>query len=390
MSAAKRSKNRPAQDLSPLPPEAELALQDQVVRVAAACEAGQDLETLNALVTTNPADSLWDLHLMAALANITHPIVPPFLAALFGDAPDKTRRKALKRALHILKTRGVPVEGLLPREEPEFGRVRPPEVKSLISPILGNGDRYLVLEAPKEILGANFLVAILNDVSGFQELHLLNMKSRQQTEFWEHYRQHGLAEWYPAPGPYAVRLLEEAYRQPGAASAAKQRYSSIREQIWKNWGRPEEAPEPEEMLPALDPDERNRLLEHSRHLVMQPLFQTWMPGLEELGAWVEKFQEIQQSPLVLSAPQKQARGDALVDEATRTLYPPESRPLWRRRLLGMAYWLELAQRPDEARMTQAAAADLADPERSAVAGENLFLKSLVQAALRLALDLSQK
>ena len=55
---------------------------------------------------------------MAALGNISHPAIPPLLAALFGEAPDKVRRKALKKALHLLKTRGVPVPGdLLPREE---------------------------------------------------------------------------------------------------------------------------------------------------------------------------------------------------------------------------------------------------------------------------------
>ena len=213
MAAPKISKTKPKAGLAPLPPEAAAALQDQMARVAAACAAGQDLEALKDLVSANSEDLLWDLHLMASLGNILHPAIPPLLAARFGGAPDKARRKALKRVLHLLKTRGVPVPGdLLPREEPAFGPVRPPAVKSTISPILGNGDAYLVLEGPKEILGGNFLVAILNDAAGLQECHLLNMKSRQQTEFWDHYRQHGLTEWYPVPGPYAVRLLEEAYR----------------------------------------------------------------------------------------------------------------------------------------------------------------------------------
>ncbi len=391
MAAPKISKTKPKSELSPLPPEAEAALQSQVAVVAAACEAGRDLESLKRLVTPNPQDPQWDLHLMAALAGISHPIIPALLATRFGGAPDKPRLKALKRALHLLKTRGVPVpEELLPREESALGKPKAEAVTSLVSPILGNGDAYLVLEGPKEILGGNFLVALINDATGLQEVHLLNMKSQQQKEFWDHYRQHGLTEWYPVPGPYAVRRLEEAYGQPTSEATAKRTYGSLREKIWKNWGRPEAAPDLEQVLPALDPGERGRLLEQSRHLAMQPLFQTWMPSLEELTLWVEKLQEIKESPLVLSEPQKQARGDALVDEATRALYPPEARPLWRRRLLAMAYCLDLGQHPEEARMARAAADDLGDPERSAVAGENPFLKSLVQTALRLAWDLSQK
>ena len=45
-------------------------------RVAAACDAGRDLESLKSLVTANPRGPLWDLHLMAALAEFGHPADP--------------------------------------------------------------------------------------------------------------------------------------------------------------------------------------------------------------------------------------------------------------------------------------------------------------------------
>ncbi len=392
MTAAKTSKTSPKAGLAPLPPEAATALQEQVAALAAACAAGQDLETIKDLVSTHAEDLLWDLHLLEALGNLKHPLIPSLLAAFFGSAADKARRKALKRMLHLLKTRGVPVPvDLLPREKPAvIGQAQAPAVKSLVSPVLGNGDTYVVLEAPKEILGGNFLVALVNDAAGFQECHLLNMKSRQQDELWEHYRQHGLTEWYPVPGAYAVRLLEEAYVSPTADATAKRNYGGLRDKIWKNWGRPEGVPDLEQVLPAIDPGERRRLLEYSRQLATNPLFQTWLPSLEELTPWVDRLQEIQESPLVLSEAQKQARADALIEEATRALYPPEARPRWRRRLLAMSYYLDLGQHPEEARMARAAADDLADLERSAVAGENPFLKSLVQVSLRLAWDQAQK
>ena len=82
---------------------------------------------------------------------------------------------------------------------------------------------------------------------------------------------------------------------------------------------------------------------------------------------------MEQSPLVLSDQQKAVRADALLDEATRALFPLETRPLWGRRLLTMAYYLELSQRPEEARLARVAAADLADPEPTALGGENPFL-----------------
>ena len=50
----KISKTKTKSGLSPLPPEADAALQAQVVVVAAACEAGRDLESLQGFVTANP------------------------------------------------------------------------------------------------------------------------------------------------------------------------------------------------------------------------------------------------------------------------------------------------------------------------------------------------
>jgi hypothetical protein len=373
-----------------LPPEAQTSLEAQVAAVAAACHAEPDLKTLQELVSPDPQDPLWDLNLMAALGNIRHPQIPLLLAAFFGKSPDRSRRKALKRVLHLLQTRGIPVPGeAFPREEPLIARERAPAVKAVVSPVMGNGDTVIILEAPREILGGNFLVAVVNDAAGFRECQLLHLKGRRQPEFWENFRQQGLADWFPVPGPYAVRLLEEAQARQ-AGGEGDRTYAGLRERIWKYWGRPEEAPDLEQAPPADTPGEQSRLLEHSRHLATDPWFYSWMPGPAELAPWLEKLREIHESPLVLSDQQKQVRTDALFDEAARALYPPESRPRWRRRLLAMAYYLELSRRPEEARMARAAASDLAEAQRGPLAGENPFLKSLVSTALVLAWEQAQK
>ena len=92
---------------------------------------------------------------------------------------------------------------------------------------------------------------------------------------------------------------------------------------------------------------------------------------------------------MLSDQQKQLRLDGVLDDAARALYPVESRADWGRRLLTTAYYLHLSGRAEDSRALRAAAADLADPDRSALTGENLFLKSLVQYALHLAHEMQQ-
>ena len=389
MGSQKRAKARGGADPAPLDPEARARLESQVAAVARALETEVEPAALKSLVTPDGEDPDWDAHLMAALGGLSHPAIPPLLAALFGEARDKVRRKALKKTLHRLQTRGVAFSAdLLPREEASFGVPRPGAAKVFVSPIFGAGESYVILEAPPEILGGNFLVARVSDQEGFQECVLLSLKRQQQAEVWGRFREQGLDEWFSPPPAYAVALLEEAYTRQATAPGAAQ-YGVLREKIFQHWGRAEAAPDLDRELPAPAPGERPRLLEHCRELALDPLFHSFLPGPEEIAPWLTKLREVEDSPLVLSDQQKQVRLDGVLEEATRALYPVESRADWGRRLLTTAYYLHLTGRAEDARAIRAAAADLADPDPSALTGENLFLKSLVQYVVRLAWEMQQ-
>jgi hypothetical protein len=382
MAASKKTKGRP-QTPAPLAPEAEARLAHQVAAVAAALEAGADLDELRTHITPDPADPQWDARLLASLGALSHPAVPALLVALFGEARDKTRRKALKRILHHFKTRGVAVaEDLLPREEATVGAPRPATVVAHVTPIFGQGESYIILEGPPEILGGNFLVSLINDREGFRDCMLLNLKRKQQAEFWEHLREQGLQDLLSPPPAHAVAMLDAAYTANPDSPGASQ-YGALREKIFQHWGRPEET-DLVAALPALETVEQPRLAEESRRLAADPLFHSWLPGPEEISPWLDKLKEAQESPLVLSDQQKQVRIDAVLDEAAKALYPPETLPDWSRRLLTTAYYLHLLGREEDSRVARAAAADLADPERSSLSGASPFLKGLVQFAVRLA------
>jgi hypothetical protein len=386
MERQKRAKARGAHEPAPLSPEAQARLESQVARVAGFLSAEVEPAALQALVSPEPQDPDWDAHLIAALGALSHPAIPPLLAALFGPSRDKIRRKALKKALHRLKTRGVAMApDLLPKEEVSFGAPRPGAAKVFVSPIFGMGESYVILEAPPEILGGNFLVARVSDQDGFKECVLLSLKRQQQAEVWGRFREQGLDQWFSPPPAYAVRLLEEAYAHKAGSGVTQ--YGALREKIFQHWGRAEAAPDLEQELPAPSPEEMPRLLEHCRTLAMDPLFLAFLPGPEEIAPWLVKLKEVEDSPLVLSDQQNLVRIDRVMDEATRALYPPETWPGWGRRLLTTAYYLHLDGREEASRAARAAAADLVAPELSPLAGENAFLKNLVQSAVRLAYEM---
>jgi len=216
---------------------------------------------------------------------------------------------------------------------------------------------------------------------------LLSLKRHQQEEIWGRFREQGLDHWLSPPAAYAISLLEEAYTRPGGPGPGAAQYGALREKIFRHWGQPSAAPDLDRELPALSPGEMPRLLERSRELALDPLLISFLPGPEEIAPWLAKLQEVEASPLVLSEQQKQVRIDGVLEEATRTLYPLETRAGWGRRLLTTAYYLHLEGREENSRAARAAAAGLADPNRSALAGESAFLKSLVQHALRFAYEM---
>jgi hypothetical protein len=378
------STSGPRTVLPPLAPELRDRLREQVAAAAAALAGGQDVDAAAELVTPAAPDPLWDQHLISALAELGHPAVPALLAALFGEARDKLRRKALKRALHRLQTSGVAVApDLLPREAPEFGVPRPGLYKALVSPFFGVGLLYVILEGPQETLRGNILACRLSDLEGFKECHLLTLKPKQVSELWENFREQGLGDWFSPPPPLAVRLLEEAYARAPQSEGARL-YASVRDKIFKFWGRPDQVPPLEELLPPVENEELPRLAGQAGDLAGLSIFQAWTPGLEEILPWLDRLQEARESPLVLSEQQKQVRADRVLEDAVGALYPPDSRPGWGRRLLFMAYLLELTGRHEEARLAHTAAQELAAPERSSLTGENVFLKALVQQSLQMA------
>ncbi len=385
MKDRQKKTRRPAAGLKPLPPDDQSALQEQVARLSEALAAGENLASLRGLVTLRPEDPAWDLHLLRELEKIPHADIPPLLAALFGPSPDKERRKALKRALHVLKTRGVPVpEDLLPPPAAELATPAAPDFVAYLSPVLGNGEVYVILEGPRELLGGNSLVARVSDQHGFRECHLFSLKRRQREELWEQFRSQRLTVWVSPPPAYALRLLEEALALTPDGEPSRGEYLPLREALWRHLGRPKEAPSLKELLPPLSPGERHRLREEARGLGANELFRTWLPSFEEITPWVEKLKEAQESPLVLSEQQQRLREAGVLDDATAALFPEEARPRWGRRLLQMSYVLDLLGRAEEARAAQAAGEDLLSGERSSLAGENPVLHELVRYALMLA------
>ena len=188
---------RGAAGLPPLPPESAAALKEQLARLKSALAAGEAPAALPGLVSPRPHDLAWDLHLISGLAHNCPPRHPSPPGGAVWRSPGQGPAEGPEKGPARPQDPGGAgpgrtfFRGATQGPQPAAGSV----LQAQVSSIFGNGERYVILEGPREVMGGNLLVTRLNDQQGLRECHLLTLKRRQQQEFWEHFHSQGLNAW---------------------------------------------------------------------------------------------------------------------------------------------------------------------------------------------------
>lgn len=373
-----------------LRPEDQEPITATVEQVHQALLAGEPIGQIVADLAAHPVPTPEaELVMLEALARLAHPQIPAILQARYAGAIDKPQRKALKKALHYLKAQGVAVPPDLLKDDAS-PMVRPVSglapVKTYMSRIEGNGSRMVIVHLSGQRQSFNLFLALCNDVEGLKDAYAVLLTNKETKTYLADTRREMPGELVDIPPNYALYVIDDAYQvNPDPASEAVKTYLRVRPRLQDVLGT-EPAPAIQTLLPPLDAPEQ--YLEQSRELVFQEEFGNWFVSPEKLAPWLEKIQEIEKSPLVLSPEQQLARMEQAVAEALQEVFPPAQRPIISRRLLEMAYYLDHTGKPYLARQAQAAGLDLLRP-RSALERENQFLLGLTTATLREMYDLAK-
>jgi hypothetical protein len=319
---------------------------------------------------------------MDSLAGLPHPTVALILSRHFNECHDKPRQKALKKAFHTLKTRGVSgAELSLPREEVRI--IKPlatGRLEGKISWIDGRGKRMVVIQVPREVLNFNVLAALCDELNGLDECHVLSLNKKGIREMLEHIDPGGMGYLTPADPAYCLSLLEEAFSlNPDQNKEAPAAYAQVRNNLLR---RKElaELPEITDMLPQFQAGEEVWYLGRYGELLEEEILQTWYLPPDQLAPWVEKIQEVESSRLILDRAQQQQRFEAITAQAAGEFFSPGQRQLLSRRLLAMAYYFDCRGNSEKGRLAQAVGEDLAR-ERGILQGENPFLLELIEVSI---------
>ena len=276
----------------------------------------------------------------------------PLLRADADDLP-KIAKKALRRAHHRLRARGVEIsEPSVERVVATIGKVEEALSGAVVTALDPRGSRMVYLVEANPSGGTRIFEVLLDDERGIGAFEIYNAARGKVSRFLQTLTQRGDEPAVDVP-PEAVRALiaRVASHQPANRSAPRG-FSEWRSRITDvSEGTPTPGVLAREALAAVDPAGVERAAELVRTRSLGP----WPPENAALQAIAEKIVELEKSPLEVSAAVRREQVDGILDAAVTELYgePFASRCAERFEEMAFVYWKW--EREDDARACLAAA-----------------------------------
>jgi hypothetical protein len=296
-------------------------------------------------------------------------------------APVKAVAKAARRALYVLKLRGVEVGGgplALVREplapvSPEHVAGTADREPCLVTPIDGFGDRALWIPIKRK-LGFFVSQSVLSDVGGVRACEGTEMSRRQLRQFFAGLREGEGVAPVEVPRSRALALLAEAVALAPEAQGARAATRLIADAHEPTQG----LAAPSSAAADRGPDEPARLAEASE-LFAEPELRSYVPPEEALRALGARLDEISVSSLVVDERQRAEQRRHAVDRLVEATFTPEVRARYSRRLFELADYFAATDRPPAAARAAATARHLGG---SAPILTNPFARELFSRLIR--------
>lgn len=286
------------------------------------------------------------------------------LVAIKDRFEHKEVQKAVKRSLYRLKSRGVFNETLPneARRSPSILKPVPKEApEAYLGPLDTNGSRAVLIIPHRALQGQDVGLGIVSDEEGMQQFHYGVFSKKRTRELKAYFSQEG--------GPlvntslsHVATVLEEAYRRHLELNPeAPQDYLEIRPWLLEHssvLSRPaiyEILANGESSDSVLTDSQLERLFEHE-------LMQSWFIELESLRQCMEDILSVDDSPIVLTEPQKLDQIRHIKEKSMAEIFPPEKRVRLQRRFEEMAHMFYKLDQEDYCHLCLAAAHSIAQKD----------------------------
>ncbi len=341
----------------------------------------RELPELTQLLTSiQGKDENIDLALINTLGFASFPQAGGLLQDLAAHTRDKKLRKAIRRSLFRLKSKGVKV-GEIPDQEPAiFIPLKWESSQAFVGAPEGNGLRLVFITQPRLPKKILLFQLLLSEEEGVTDFSVRDLSKKLAAEYLAIIKRDifPLAEIDPN---YALGLIMESI---AAGQKTGQNPPPELTQWMSLLGSPPPLPLKPiiyQFLSAEEINNRRDLLDRSSMLFEIEPINYWFLEKEELQKYYELYKEAATSRLILSPQQKEDRLQDIYALAAQEIFDQSKRFRFRRRLEEMAYILLKLGKEYEARICLAAA--LALDKESGLLAPHKFLTSLVQRSLEM-------
>ncbi|HWP59218.1 MAG TPA: hypothetical protein VNL14_15090 [Candidatus Acidoferrales bacterium] len=297
-----------------------------------------------------------DLAVAYALGRIPERSAAEALLARAAEAADREVKREIRRALYKLAQRGVvtadlAAEKTAPREAViNLG----PDTEGYMSPVDGSGTRMVWLAKPQMGGGVAVLEGLVNDREGLRQTGGGRIRRKDLREMMETLEKKPETRMAPIPWEYADRMLYEAYEKArGTGREGLEEFTSVRSLFTA--GKPKGGPHPIYGLLERESAREGAWRSLSRRLFEEPELRSWVVERERIEPYLKRFQDAQESRLVLNQAQKEERVAAIVRSAAEEIFAGDGGRLYQRRLEDMALYFFSTGRAEQARLALAVA-----------------------------------
>jgi len=323
---------------------------------------------------------------LAELAALADPDAAALLADLAEHLPGKEQRKAARRALFHLRSRGVPIPE--PRRPPPAAPAAQPRAvlyRALATHSDGLGSRLLWLFADRPLGGAYRFVALINDLAGLKDFVVHDTTRKRLAAEEAEARQRGEFTWVELPVPYAQWLLQEAVAlNADSGFPLPTEYHAWRDVVGAPTT-PVERPLIYEHVSRFEVKMRPELLREAPRLFEEPEMEGWFLGYRQVQPYAVELRRAREARLVLTPESEEQRHERVLTQAIRELFTPPLRRALQRRLEETAYIFWATGRREQAKRAVAAAVEIADSDPLLLPRHPL-VRSLLERSIELAIQ----
>ena len=281
-----------------------------------------------------------------------------FLQAINDTFNDKDVRKAVKRALFRLKSKGIRTDAFSSGEAADriFKPIKKEEPRCYLGPIDAMGNRAVIIHFFESGKGVGVGMGMASDQEGIQQF-VFDQMSRKSARELKAELEEMAGPFIEVPLSHGAMVLEDAFKVENATHTGERaEYLRLRPWLLQHTSVKDYAVNFEHITISdreITEADLEKLFDHE-------LMASWLAPFDVLRPFMVEMEGVHQSPIIMSDPQKLQRIEEIKEKCIRSLFDVAGRKRFKKRLREMAFFFLTSDQLDYARLSLEAATNIQD------------------------------